>query len=399
MNILLLSSIYPLPKGNRGTSVCHYFTREWVKMGYNVRVVHNQNIFPRPFYWYARLYSKKITAKTGAVVYTSRDRGEEFVMDGVKIKRIPLLKLVPHGKFVKRAVKNSIKQIVKWLSTDNFVPDIIIGHFPNPQIEMVNSLHDYYPKSKTCIVMHGEIDIAKKVYGERLIELCKNIDLWGFRNPTVEKSFEQNVMKPEKSFICYSGIPEDYITNANTLRFDNKRSKVLYVGEMIERKYPMEVMTALDKAFPDGNYHLTYVGDGSLIEKIKEQVQSGSVKGTVKILGKIPRDSIKSQYDDADIMVMISKREVFGLVYLEAMARGCITIASRNEGFDGIIVDGVNGFLCKAGDTDELASIFNRIASMTKEEKVAISQKAIETAKSLTDYNVAKLYIENLINL
>ena len=42
---------------------------------------------------------------------------------------------------------------------------------------------------------------------------------------------------------------------------------------------------------------------------------------------------------------MISQGEAFGLVYLEAMARGCITIASRGEGFDGIIKDGINGFL------------------------------------------------------
>ena len=38
---------------------------------------------------------------------------------------------------------------------------------------------------------------------------------------------------------------------------------------------------------------------------------------------------------------MISSSETFGLVYLEAMAAGCITIASRDEGFDGIIKDGV----------------------------------------------------------
>ena len=46
--------------------------------------------------------------------------------------------------------------------------------------------------------------------------------------------------------------------------------------------------------------------------------------------------------------------KTFGLVYLEAMARGCITVASRDEGFDGIIQDGVNGFLCKSGDETEL---------------------------------------------
>lgn len=398
-NILLLSTIYPLPKDNRGTYVCHYFTREWVKMGYNVRVVHYQAVYPAPFYWIARLNRKKIAARTGAVVYTERDRGCTYEMDGVRIKRIPLFKPIPHGRFSRRSINWSIHEIELWNKETDFVPDVIIGHFPNPQIEVVNLLHDFYPQSKTCIVMHGDIEIAKKVYGNRLLPLAENIDVWGFRNPAVQRGFEKRVMKVDKAFMCYSGIPADYITTNNTHHFDNPTPKVVYVGEMIERKYPVEVMKALEKAYSDGNYQLNYVGDGSLLEKIKEQVQSGTVKGMVKVLGKIPRDSIKQQYDNADIMVMISKWEAYGLVYLEAMARGCITIASRNEGFDGIIVDGVNGFLCKAGDAEELASIFKRISALSMGEKKAISQKAIETAQSLTDYNAAKSYFDNLAEL
>ncbi len=50
--------------------------------------------------------------------------------------------------------------------------------------------------------------------------------------------------------------------------------------------------------------------------------------------------------------VMNSRNEAFGLVYFEAMARGCIIITSRKEGFDGIIQDGVNGFLFKASDSN-----------------------------------------------
>ena len=112
MNILLLSIIYPLPTDNKGTSVCHYFAREWVKMGHNVRVVHYQAVYPRPFYWVARLNREKVTAKTGAVVYTERDKGGRYEMEGVPVYRIPLFKPIPHGKFSRRAINNSIIKIV-----------------------------------------------------------------------------------------------------------------------------------------------------------------------------------------------------------------------------------------------------------------------------------------------
>ena len=96
-------------------------------------------------------------------------------------------------------------------------------------------------------------------------------------------------------------------------------------------------------------------------------------------------------------MVMISRGEAYGLVYLEAMARGCITIASRHEGFDGVIVDGENGFLCEAGNAEELAIIIMRINAMTADERQAISDRAIETAKRLTDEKAARLYIDDVI--
>ena len=200
-------------------------------------------------------------------------------------------------------------------------------------------------------------------------------------------------------FFCYSGIPEDYITKKNQHDFSHPLHSFVYVGEMIERKYPLRIIDAMQAVYPDGNYKLTYVGDGDLLNDIHRRVDSSGLNDNVATFGKIPRDNIKEQYDNADCMVMISRDEAYGLVYLEAMARGCITIASRNEGFDGIIKDGVNGFLCKAGDATELAAIIRRINSLTPDERQLISDNAIATAKSMTDYKVAKQYLEDLINI
>lgn len=79
------------------------------------------------------------------------------------------------------------------------------------------------------------------------------------------------------------------------------------------------------------------------------------------------------------------------------MAAGCITIASKNEGFDGVIIDGYNGFLCEAGNVHELAAIYNKIALMSPDELRAISNNAIATANIMTDKLTAKQYIEDVI--
>ncbi len=398
-NILLISTIYPIPeKGNQGTPVCHYFTREWLKMGCNVRVVHFQSVYPAPFYWMARLNRERIAAKTGAVVYTRRDKGGRYEMEGVPIYRIPLFKPVPHSGYSRRAITKATGEILRWLNEDFFTPDIIVGHFPNPQIEVVGYFKDIWPQAKTAIVMHGDIELTKKVYGTQLIDLCKKIDLWGFRSESVHRQFEKEIMPVEHGFICYSGIPEDYVIDVNHHEFIGGLRRFVYVGEMIERKYPLKVMEALKKAYPDGSYQLSYVGNGNLQKEIHYRVKQDGLFGKVKLLGNIPRNSIKVEYDKADCMVMISRDEAYGLVYLEAMARGCITIASRDEGFDGVIKDGVNGFLCNAGDADELAAIICRINTLSTEKRRLISDNAIATAKSLTDYKAANIYLNNLLN-
>lgn len=397
--ILLLSTIYPRPGGKVGTHVCHFFAKEWVKMGYEVKVVHIQAIYPRFFYWIARLNQKKVAAKTSAVIYTHRDdENVYYVMDNVSICRIPVFKPIPHGPFTKKSIKNAEVTIIHDNEKDCFVPDIIIGHFPNPQLELLYDLKKHYGSCKTCEVLHlpEEIDQLKSVYGKNLSKYQLSIDVWGFRFKYLNKLFSEKFGSPKKSFICYSGIPEHFITQKNMHSFERPLSKFVYVGSMIERKHPSVLIDSLVDAYPNKDFSLTYVGAGQQLAVIERKIKKYELESCVAILGRIPREQIVDQFDNADCMIMISKGEAFGLVYLEAMARGCITIASRNEGFDGVIEDGVNGFLCEAGNAIELSSVIKRINTLTPEQRQKISDNAIETAKRLTDYKAAQLYLNEI---
>ena len=113
--------------------------------------------------------------------------------------------------------------------------------------------------------------------------------------------------------------------------------------------------------------------------------------------GRIPRDEIIDFLKQSDVFVMISKGEIFGLVYLEAMALGLIPIGSKNEGIDGVITDEENGFLCKAGDVDELVTIIKKIKRMSPESLKEMSDKAKQTANDYSDENVAKKYLNSLL--
>ena len=98
-----------------------------------------------------------------------------------------------------------------------------------------------------------------------------------------------------------------------------------------------------------------------------------------------------------DCFIMVSAHEAFGLVYVEAMAKGCITIATKGQGIDGVIIDSENGFLCEAENPDALADVITYINSLPVERLRQISLNAIKTAENLTDEKVAKHYIDSLI--
>lgn len=389
--ILLVTPLYPIfSKENNTTSVCHFFARDWVKMGYEVIVIHIQAEYP----WLTR-FLMNIRSRISGIVpgggyfYKKRLKATEFYeVDGVPIYRIPVNKLLPRCQYSECSLKRLSNKVEKILNERGFIPDIITGHMM--EWDIIPIINKY--NAKTCMVLHGP--------GEGLSEpkkLWNYYDIYGYRSKGIQRGFESNCMIPQKSFICYSGIPEKYITDSNSHDFSGQSlSKFIYVGDFITRKFPSALMDALSQVYPKKDFSLEYIGKGHLHEEMENKRQSLGLESQVTFVGRIPRDEIKSRYDKADCQIMISEGEAFGLVYLEAMARGCIVIGSKNEGIDGIVEDGVNGFLCEAGNVNELAEIIKRINSLSAAEKTAISNNAIETARKFTDEKAAALYAEDL---
>lgn len=395
-NILLVTSLYPLPtKENNCTFVCHYFTKEWVKMGYNVRVIHMQPVHFWGWHLLVKLFGKQLKNRAGGGNYYARKirKTEEYIMDGVPVYRVPIYNFIPKGRYPQKSVDRFVNEVHSLLARDGFVPDVITAHAID--LSVVPAINDAY-RAKTCMVNHGMSRKTKERF-PNYRELIDYYDLWGFRNNPHRISFIKNFGDVKKSFFCYSGIPKQAITSTNAHSFDQPIKSFVFIGELIERKYPETLLEAIPDLFSD--YHITYIGNGPMDAHLKSVVKEKDIVDNVTFTGKIPRDHIYGCLDKCDCMIMISRGEVFGLVYLEAMARGCLVVASKNEGFDGIIVDGKNGFLCKAGDVDALKQTLKKIKDLTKVERLSISENAIATAKEMTDELVAKKYANELMQL
>ena len=80
------------------------------------------------------------------------------------------------------------------------------------------------------------------------------------------------------------------------------------------------------------------------------------------------------------------------------MANGCITVASRFGGVDGIVEDGENGYLCEQGNAEELTQVLQRIAGLEPSDAERIRQNGLRTVTDYTDDKVAEMYLKNIVN-
>ncbi|WP_059170940.1 N-acetyl-alpha-D-glucosaminyl L-malate synthase BshA [Bacillus sp. FJAT-27445] len=99
---------------------------------------------------------------------------------------------------------------------------------------------------------------------------------------------------------------------------------------------------------------LLLVGDGPDMRSVAKLVNDLGLKNKVLFLGK--QDNVEELYSISDLMLLLSEKESFGLVALEAMACGVPCIGTCIGGIPEVITNGENGYICQLGDIDAISS-------------------------------------------
>ena len=399
MNILLITNIYPNndPKYG-GTRICHSFAKEWQAMKHNVYVVHFDSLFPCPYYWIGSLFYHRIQAKTGSVAYMNTPRRPQcYSVDGIPVIFVPLRKTIPHKAPSKRRTEQAFQYVVGELEKDGFAPDVVTAHFVLPQLQFLPLFKKKYPQARTCLVMHGDGGSLSYYYPNEYPEYMSSVDIWGFRSLAFQKDFVRRFGNDRPMFLCHSGIPEEYI-DTKTKDFPNGVKRFVFVGSLFERKNVDIIIRALKKELEGRDYTFDIVGSGSEISNLHRLVDELEMKEHVVFHGRMTRDAAQQIIREADCFIMVSSREAFGLVYVEAMAKGCIVVGTEGQGIDGVVEHGVNGFLCKDRDVNELANLIGRIVDLPQSSLEKISSRAQATAAGLTDRMVAERYIKAVLS-
>jgi N-acetyl-alpha-D-glucosaminyl L-malate synthase BshA len=137
---------------------------------------------------------------------------------------------------------------------------------------------------------------------------------------------------------------------------------------------------------------LVMVGDGSERTNVEHRARCLKVFDQCVFVGKQPK--IVDYLSVADVLLLPSEQESFGLAALEAMACEVPVIASRVGGVPEVVEDGETGFLSEVGDVEKMANDAARLLA-EPELRREMCQRARESAVSRyrTDI-VIQRYIE-----
>lgn len=163
-------------------------------------------------------------------------------------------------------------------------------------------------------------------------------------------------------------IKEDRIKMRNEFGVSDNDFVFLYVGRQSKEKLPLNLIDAYNKVEAK-NKKLFFVGDGPMAKEIKEYVSSKNIKN-VEFFGFQKRPYLFTFYNIADVLILPSDNEPWGIVVNEAMCFGLPIIASDRVGASLDLVEtNYNGFVFKAGDVDKLTIYMQKILDMVPEKR------------------------------
>jgi len=298
-------------------------------------------------------------------------------------------KIYKEGSYVRNNIKIYNKNFILPFIFDNFSPsnnyDLIISHMPSGNI--YSDLLNKKLKLPHISIIHQSdlkvlFDIKYSIYFKnRLLSALKNSTFVGARNSNLFKKINADFILPsfiDKKFILDKKKPSDKL-------------KIITLSRFIKRKNINMVLEALSEVKCDFEYNI--YGEGKEDISYLKLIKKYHLENKVKVHSKLKHDLIWEKLDEADIFILPSSNETFGLCYLEAMARGLIVIAKKNESMDDIIKDGVNGFLVNNRD-----DIKNILDNLTLYKKQKIINETLLNIRNFEKEKVIDSYIEVIKN-
>jgi glycosyltransferase involved in cell wall biosynthesis len=136
----------------------------------------------------------------------------------------------------------------------------------------------------------------------------------------------------------------------------------LFVGRIIPRKGLQSLLDACSLLSAKGctDYMLLIIGDGDQRAELEKFSQHNQLTHNVKWLGQVDYNQISTYFQSADVFILPTHEDTWGVVVLEALLFGKPVLCSTGAGSQELIIDGKNGYKFSPGDSKYLASLMEK---------------------------------------
>lgn len=273
--------------------------------------------------------------------------------------------------------------------------DIIHAHFLDNAYIVSKSLDKL--RSTAGIVVTEHTDITK-VTGYGSNEFFKSVVSCAYGSAdlliTVSKSLQKIILENYgfESVVVYNVVDTHRFEYDEKNKLKERRDMVFCsVGNLTENKRMGLLIDCFVKAFENKSEYKLYIcGDGPEKNKLKEKIFRLGCQNNVYMLGKVSRERIAEIFAQTDAFVLLSRKETFGVAFVEAMVSGIPVLSTRSGGPEEFITEEV-GILT---EDDEETIIFDMKELALNREKYdgnMISEYAVNRfspeviARRLTD--------------
>jgi N-acetyl-alpha-D-glucosaminyl L-malate synthase BshA len=235
------------------------------------------------------------------------------------------------------AIPHSISGILarESLKPKRYLPVITTLH--GTDITLVGADRSYLPITRYGIVQSDGVTAISHYLKEATKEIFQFDDIEVIPNFICQTDYARHPVDELRSTLAPQGEP-----------------LLVHVSTFRPVKRPGDCVEILARVLQQGiSTRLVMVGDGAERTNLEHRARSLGVYDKCIFVGKQPK--IVDYLSAADVLLLPSEQESFGLAALEAMACEVPVVASRVGGIPEVVTDGETGFLSEVGDVDKMA--------------------------------------------